>query len=176
MVTLFILVVGIALGIVGILKGKDYIKPYIPSLKPSKVTPVQGIVVKKMTEGSKLLMTVDTSEGALLATFTNKVNEIDLLVSEGDMLEFSLVKYAPFITDPVIHRVRKDRSLSTLPQQKEVMEEQKEQQVKKETETAKPAPAHDKREDTQKPEQQSDEGTTTPAPPQQEQKEEPAAQ
>jgi hypothetical protein len=151
LVTIIVLLVGIALGVFGILRGREYIEPYIPSLKPLDKTPVQGIVVKKLKNGTKLLMTLDTTEGALLATFTHKVDEIDLLVNEGDHLEFSLLKYKPFITDPVIHRVRKEGSLSTLqPKEKEKekvtgQEEPKESAVKQNTKRKKPSskPAKD---------------------------------
>jgi hypothetical protein len=146
LVTIIVLLVGIALGVFGILRGREYIEPYIPSLKPLDKTPVQGIVVKKLKNGTKLLMTLDTTEGALLATFTHKVDEIDLLVNEGDHLEFSLLKYKPFITDPVIHRVRKEGSLSTLqPKEKETgQEEPKKSVVKQNRKKEKPSPKQSK--------------------------------
>ncbi|MDA8099017.1 MAG: hypothetical protein M0042_05270 [Nitrospiraceae bacterium] len=56
-----------------------------------------------------LLLTVETPEGVLLATFSKKVDEINLLVNVRDAVEFSLPKYLPFIDDPKIIRVERER-------------------------------------------------------------------
>ena len=58
-------------------------------------------------DGERLLLTVDTPQGAALATFTEKVAEIDLLVEEGDGVTLGLRGYEPFVNNPVIQGVRK---------------------------------------------------------------------
>ncbi|UCG77416.1 MAG: hypothetical protein JSV21_07465 [Nitrospirota bacterium] len=111
-IPLLILVIIIGLLVFALVQGRDVISPYIKKLKPMKTHEVSGIVVSKMNKGSSLLMTVDTPDGAMLATFTRKIDEVDLLVSEGDTIEFSISGYSPFITDPNIYRVRKKGSVS----------------------------------------------------------------
>ncbi|MDH4164775.1 MAG: hypothetical protein OEW15_19110, partial [Nitrospirota bacterium] len=62
-----------------------------------------------------LLLTVGTTDGVLLATFTRKVDEINLLVNEKDAIEFTLPKYLPFIEDPKIVRVSRGQSKDIQP-------------------------------------------------------------
>jgi len=58
---------------------------------------------------------VDTPDGLLLASFTKKVDEINLLVNEKDVLEFTLPKYTPFIDNPKIIRVVKEQQAVPVP-------------------------------------------------------------
>jgi hypothetical protein len=103
----FTLVVGIALGAAGMFYGPRYLSPYLPgSLGGSAVT-VEGTVLQKQKRDGSLLLTVNTSRGALLATIKKKVDEVNLLVSRGDRIDFVLKTYRPFIEDPVIKRVVK---------------------------------------------------------------------
>ncbi|MBI2369318.1 MAG: hypothetical protein HYV08_03620 [Deltaproteobacteria bacterium] len=62
----------------------------------------------KQREEDRLLLTVLTPRGAILATFRQKVAEIDLLVDVGDTLTLGLPRYEPFLADPRIERVRKE--------------------------------------------------------------------
>lgn len=63
-----------------------------------------------------MLLTVSTPQGALLATFTQQLSEIDLLVEERDEVTLGLAQYAPFIHDPVIKGVMKpDQFKNQLP-------------------------------------------------------------
>ncbi len=84
------------------------IKSYIPAgiTSPGKV--LSGKVIAKKNLGNSLLLTVNTPEGATLITYKKKIEEIDLLVSVGDTIEFSHVSYRPFLKDPEITRVRKE--------------------------------------------------------------------
>lgn len=115
-----ILVIGVGFGIAASLFGPRYFREYMPEILTSKDTKtVQGIVVAKLKKDGALLLTVNTSQGALLATFKRKVDEIALLVETGDRIEFTLYKYLPFIDDPSIKRVTKGESVNellTLPQ------------------------------------------------------------
>jgi len=63
--------------------------------------------MSKQRKGDRLLLTVQTSDGTILATFKKKITEIDLLVAEGDMLTLARTGYRAFMEDPPIGRVRK---------------------------------------------------------------------
>jgi hypothetical protein len=108
-------VFGLVLGILGTIFLPDYVRPYIPDWAIGKATVVKGTVTAKQKKLNALLLTVNTAEGALLATFTRKVDEISLLVNEKDVIEFTLTKYAPFIDDPRIMRIVKEQQAATEP-------------------------------------------------------------
>jgi hypothetical protein len=67
----------------------------------------EGRVVGKRLQGERLLLTVDAAEGTILATFKQRVPEIDMLVQEGDLLKLGVPRYEPFVEDPPILAVRK---------------------------------------------------------------------
>ncbi len=105
---LLILLIGISIGVGGVIYGPDLASPYLPdSFRMKKTETVAGEVVRKQREGDRLLLTVQTSQGTVLATFKKKVAEIDLLVQQGDALTMAVGRYAPFVEDPAIERVRK---------------------------------------------------------------------
>lgn len=101
------LLVGIALGVAGTIAAPRTLGPYLPAALQGKTELVAGKVLRKLPEGDRLLVTVLTPHGAILATFTRRATEINLLVSEGDTLTLALARYEPFLTDPVIRGVRK---------------------------------------------------------------------
>lgn len=98
---------GIALGAGGTIYGPDLVAPYLPEALQRKVANLEGTVVVEKREGDRLLLTVQTQEGSILATFKEKVAETELLISEGDLITLVLRQYKPFVEDPVIGRVRK---------------------------------------------------------------------
>jgi len=102
-------VIGIILGILCMIYLPKYVQPYLPESMVGKETVVKGTVAAKEKKGNALLLTVNTPEGALLATFKMKADEVDLLVNEKDEIQFSLPKYMPFIDDPKIIRVVKEQ-------------------------------------------------------------------
>lgn len=103
------LVAGVVLGVVGTVFMPGLVGPYLPTgLRPS-LQEVRGAVLGKRSEGDRLLLTVDTERGALLATFRQRVPEIDLLVEEGDSVVLGLSEYAPLVEDPVLEAVSKGR-------------------------------------------------------------------
>jgi hypothetical protein len=102
-------VLGVAVGILGVIFVPGYVRPYLPDWALGKQVVVQGTVTAKQKKDAALLVTVNTPEGVLLATFTRKIDEINLLVNEKDELEFNLPKYMPFIEDPTIIRVVKEQ-------------------------------------------------------------------
>lgn len=101
------LLAGIVIGILGTLFVPGLIRPYLPAALRGNSTRVRGLVVAKGMENGQLLLTVDTGEGALLATFESRVPEIDLLVSKGDSVTLGLPAYRPFVKQPDILGVKK---------------------------------------------------------------------
>jgi hypothetical protein len=102
-----VFVVGLALGGVAAVLGPRVARPYLPQALQGKVERVEGDVVRKQREPDRLLMTVVTPRGAILATFTRRIPEIDLLVAEGDALTLGLRRFEPFVEDPAILSVTK---------------------------------------------------------------------
>lgn len=66
---------------------------------------MEGVVLGKSREEARLLLKLETKEGVLLATFTQRVEEIDLLVEKGDRVTLRVPRYEPFLTDPRLDRV-----------------------------------------------------------------------
>jgi hypothetical protein len=108
-------VIGLVLGILGTIYLPGYVRPYIPEWAMGNTTVVKGTVAAKQKKENTLLLTVNTPEGALLATFTRKVDEISLLVNVKDAIEFTLPKYSPLIEDPRIIRIVKDQQAAPEP-------------------------------------------------------------
>jgi TOBE domain-containing protein len=105
---LLTLSVGIALGVAGTIFAPDVAGPYLPeAFRVKKAETIDGEVVRKLREGERLLLTVQTTQGAILVTFKKKVAEIDLLVQQGDTITLRLSRYEPFVDEPAIERVRK---------------------------------------------------------------------
>ena len=107
--SVLIFLIGVALGIVGTLLAPEFIGPYLPEAIQGKAELVEGKVVAKQREPDRLLLTVLTPQGAILVTFKKKVPEINLLVEQGDTVTLDLRQYKPFVEDPAIKRVRKER-------------------------------------------------------------------
>jgi hypothetical protein len=106
---------GLVLGVLGAIFLPGYIRPYLPQWVMGKMVVVKGAVAAKQKKENELLLTVETPEGVLLATFSKKVDEINLLIKEKDTIEFNLPKYMPFIDDPKIIRVVKEEQAAPGP-------------------------------------------------------------
>ncbi len=104
---LILFLVGVGIGVGGTMTAPDYLSPYLPDMIRGDTEIVEGVVTAKERKRAWLLITVNTPQGAILSTFKNKVDEIELLVEEGDAIELSLHQYEPFVEDPAIKRVRK---------------------------------------------------------------------
>jgi hypothetical protein len=102
-------VIGIILGILCTIYLPEYVRPYLPESMMGKETVVKGTVMTKEHKRGALLLTVNTPEGSLLATCKDKADEVNLLVNEKDEIQFILPKYMPFINDPKIIRVVKEK-------------------------------------------------------------------
>ena len=100
-------VFGFALGIAAAVLTPRFLGPLLPAGLSSGPESVEGTVVRRQRDQERLLLTINTAQGAALATFTEKVAEIDLLVEEGDSVTLGLGVYEPFVENPPIHAVRK---------------------------------------------------------------------
>ena len=108
---LIIFVVGVGLGFSGQGLIPNSVSSYLPKALQVQNEVLEGLVVRKHREGDRLLLTVSTPRGALLATFQNQISEIDLLVDEGDRVTLGLVNYEPFVHDPSVKGVMKPDQL-----------------------------------------------------------------
>ena len=97
-------------GLLGFLIGvlfRPLIEPVATALLRDEADRTEGRVVGKRLQGKRLLLTVDAAEGTILATFGDRVPEIDMLVAEGDLVTLGVPRYEPFVEDPPILAVRK---------------------------------------------------------------------
>lgn len=104
------LVLGLALGVAGTILGPRLAGPYLPEWIRGKAERIEGTVIRKQWEKDRLLLSVESPQGAILATFTERVAEVDLLVDRGDTLTLVVARYEPFVQDPEIARVQKHES------------------------------------------------------------------
>ncbi|MBK9308204.1 MAG: hypothetical protein IPM58_14255 [Nitrospira sp.] len=99
-------ILGFLSSVVVDLVAPELLEPYTRQFIPAnQIESVSGRVVKKERESNRLLMTLSTPKGVLLATFTQKIEEIDLLVAEGYTTTIRLRTYSPFVENPVLERV-----------------------------------------------------------------------
>ncbi len=88
------------------------------SLVPDSLFPggaMESVVLGKSREEGRLLLKLETEGGVLLATFTQRVEEIDLLVEKGDRVTLRAARYEPFLIDPRLDRVVKPEADSPPP-------------------------------------------------------------
>ena len=102
-----LLVIGLVLGAVLTVIGPRVAGPYLPEALRGKVESVQGEVTRKQREPDRLLLTIVTPRGAILATFKTRLPEVDLLIAEGDTVTLGLRRFEPFVEDPLIQSVKK---------------------------------------------------------------------
>ncbi|MFQ5899487.1 MAG: hypothetical protein ACE5JN_14750 [Candidatus Methylomirabilia bacterium] len=103
-----VLIIGLVLGVSG-----TRMVPHLsdlPRVLLGQGEIVEGTVVAKAREEDRILLTVATAQGSLVATFRERVVEIDLLIGEGDTLTLGVRRYEPFVEEPAIERVRKPGS------------------------------------------------------------------
>ncbi len=104
-----VFLIGVALGVAGTVFLPDLLAPYLPQSLRGSEEAVAGLVTAKERQDDKLLLTVDSPSGAVLATFSKKVAEISLLVDEGDSVTLAVRLAEPFVNDPTIRQVQKAR-------------------------------------------------------------------
>lgn len=101
------LVIGLGIGLGGPMLASRYADPYLPGFLKESVHPLEGTVRHKQVQQDRLLMTITTPQGTILATFQEQIPEIDLLIDERDQVTLDVQLYQPFITDPTVLRVIK---------------------------------------------------------------------
>lgn len=109
---LLVLVIGVGLGLGLPRFAPQYLAPFLPKTLQGAREAVTGVVVRKQREADRLLLTISTPRGALLATFKQHLTEIDLLVEEQDSVTLGLAQYEPFVEDPSIQSVMKPQPQS----------------------------------------------------------------
>jgi hypothetical protein len=100
------LLVGAALGVAATIYGPPAVDPYLPAQLRLRARVVEGQVLQKQREGSRVLVKIQTDQGVILAAFTKRVAEIDLLVEPGATIAISLPNDQPVVDDPAIERVK----------------------------------------------------------------------
>ncbi len=103
--SLAIFVGGLVVGIVATMVVPNLIAPYLPEAIVGADAQVYGVVTGKRVEADRVLLTLPTDEGTVLATFTDGLPEIDLMINEGDSVTLEVDEYAPFVENPKIVRV-----------------------------------------------------------------------
>lgn len=98
---------GLGLGLSAPMLASRYMNPYLPDMLKESVVPLEGTVIHKQHQQDRLLVTITTPAGTILATFQQQIPEIDLLVEESDLVTLNVQHYQTFITDPSILRVIK---------------------------------------------------------------------
>ena len=106
-VVILLLLIGMGPGVRGTIWTPQLARQYAPEFLRAKREVVEGDVERKVREQDRVLLTVQTPHGTILAIFKKRVGEIDLLVQKGDRLTLVLRRYEPFVEDPVIERVKR---------------------------------------------------------------------
>ena len=108
------LVIGVVVGAILAVVSPSWWQRLVPdTLFPGGV--IESEVLGKSREDGRLLLKLQTEGGVLLATFTQKVEEIDLLVDQGDRVTLRSGGYEPFLPDPRVDRVTKPAAVSLSP-------------------------------------------------------------
>lgn len=98
---------GLILGIAGTILVPIFLAPYLPAVFSGNKEILSGPVLAKERDGDRLLLTIQTEPGALIASFSERVSEIGMLVEPGDTVTIAVDDYDPFVTDPDFEGVKK---------------------------------------------------------------------
>jgi hypothetical protein len=101
------LLIGVALGIGAATRGPAFVAPYLHKVANGSSARLVGQVVRKQRDGNRLLVKVDTAQGPLLAVFTQKVADLDVLLDPGDSVTLVTAGgYQTFVDDPALEDVK----------------------------------------------------------------------
>ena len=103
---------GLVLGLSGPMLASRYVDPYLPTFLNKTIHPLEGSVTHKQRQQDRLLITITTQDGTILATFKQQVPEIDLLIEEHDLVTLDVRQYEPFVNDPPVLRVTKHKEVT----------------------------------------------------------------
>lgn len=104
---LFVFILGFIVGLLVALAVPPLLESWLPAGLVGGESTTTGQVVAKRLQEDRLLLTIESKDGAVLATFKEKVPEIDLLVETGDRVTLGITRYEPFVDDPKILGVKK---------------------------------------------------------------------
>lgn len=104
---LFVFILGFIVGLLVALTVPPLIESWLPAGLTGAKSATTGQVVAKRLQEDRLLLTIESEDGAVLATFKERVPEIDLLVEKGDQVTLGITRYEPFVEDPKILGVKK---------------------------------------------------------------------
>ena len=99
--------IGLAAGVGGTVAAPRLLAPYLPDSLMGSREILSGPVLAEERTGDRLLLTIATEPGALIASFTRQVDEIALLVDPGDIVTIAVPDYEPFVENPDFKGVRK---------------------------------------------------------------------
>jgi hypothetical protein len=103
------LLVGAGLGAAGTVYLPPMVDPYLPKELRIRARVVEGLVLNKQREPNRLLVKIQTETGVILATYTKRVAEVDLLVEPGDTIALELRSDEPVVDEPPIERVKRKK-------------------------------------------------------------------
>jgi len=103
------LLVGAGLGVAGTVYLPPKVDPYLPPQLRIRARVVEGQVVSKQREPNRLLVKIQTETSVILATYTKRVAEVDLLVEPGDTIALELRNDEPLVDEPLIERVKRKK-------------------------------------------------------------------
>ena len=106
-ILLVTLLVGVGLGVAGTVYVPQAVDPYLPKDLRIRSRIVEGQVTNKQREPNRVLVKIQTEQGVILAVFTKRVAETDLLIEPGDTIALALSTDQPFVDDPPIERVKR---------------------------------------------------------------------
>ena len=111
---LLVFAIGFVLGVAAVIIARPFLGERLPQAVGGKRQSVAGPVTAKQQQNDRLLLTINTSAGAILGTFTRKVDEINLLVERGDTVTLTVPGYQPFLENPEITRVGKPTGIAAI--------------------------------------------------------------
>src|SRR5437773_2109228 len=103
------LLVGAGLGAAGTIYLPSMVDPYLPQELRIRARVVEGQVLNKQREPNRLLVKIQLEQGVILATYTKRVAEVDLLVEPGDTIALELRSGEPVVDEPPIERVKRKK-------------------------------------------------------------------
>jgi hypothetical protein len=101
------LLIGTGIGVSAAIFLPGIADQYLPAALRLQAHVIEGQVTKKQREQNRVLLKVETDQRSVVATFTQKVPEIDLLVEPGDTITLVLHGKEPLMDNPSIERVRR---------------------------------------------------------------------
>lgn len=106
------LLTGLVLGIAGTIALPRFAGPYLPAVLRGSTEVLSGPVLAEERDGDRLLLTIETEAGALIASFSERVAEIAMLVEPGDRVTIAVPDYEPFVENPDFEGVQKGAGLA----------------------------------------------------------------